>query len=64
MRSFRGDLRHDPQHPGCSFVLELATSADQRSTILRRSTMQPIRLLLLDDHILFREGLRRRAALG
>jgi len=23
MRSFRGDLRHDPQHPGCSFVLEL-----------------------------------------
>jgi two-component system sensor kinase FixL len=28
MRSFRGDLRHDPQHPGCSFVLELATVAD------------------------------------
>jgi two-component system sensor kinase FixL len=26
MRSFRGDLRHDPQHPGCSFVLELATA--------------------------------------
>jgi two-component system sensor kinase FixL len=26
MRSFRGDLRHDPQHPGCSFVLELATT--------------------------------------
>jgi len=25
MRSFRGDLRHDPQHAGCSFVLELAT---------------------------------------
>lgn len=24
MRSFRGDLRHDPRHPGCSFVLELA----------------------------------------
>lgn len=23
MRSFRGDLKHDPQHPGCSFVLEL-----------------------------------------
>ena len=23
MRSFRGDLRHDPRHPGCSFVLEL-----------------------------------------
>jgi PAS domain S-box-containing protein len=25
MRSFRGDLKHDPEHPGCSFVLELAT---------------------------------------
>ena len=25
MRSFRGELRHDPQHAGCSFVLELAT---------------------------------------
>jgi two-component system sensor kinase FixL len=30
MRSFRGDLRHDPQHPGCSFVLQLATAADLR----------------------------------
>jgi signal transduction histidine kinase len=28
MRSFRGDLRHDPQHPGCCFILELATAAD------------------------------------
>ena len=25
MRSFRGDLRHDPEYPGCSFILELAT---------------------------------------
>ncbi len=24
MRSFRGDLRHDPDRPGCCFVLELA----------------------------------------
>jgi two-component system sensor kinase FixL len=24
MRSFRGDLRHDPAVPGCSFVIELA----------------------------------------
>jgi signal transduction histidine kinase len=24
MRSFRGELRHDPEHPGCSFVMELA----------------------------------------
>lgn len=28
MRSFRGDLRHDPAHPGCSFVLELAAVLD------------------------------------
>jgi len=28
MRSFRGDLRHDPRHPGCSFVLELATASE------------------------------------
>ncbi|MGD1070026.1 MAG: ATP-binding protein [Bryobacteraceae bacterium] len=28
MRSFRGDLRHDPNHPGCSFVLDLAAAAD------------------------------------
>ena len=28
MRSFRGDLRHDPQHPGCSFVLELVTATE------------------------------------
>ena len=26
MRSFRGDLRHDPDQPGCSFVLELAAA--------------------------------------
>jgi len=28
MRSFQGDLRHDSQHPGCSFVLELAIATD------------------------------------
>jgi PAS domain S-box-containing protein len=28
MRSFRGELRHDPRHPGCSFVLELAATAE------------------------------------
>jgi two-component system, LuxR family, sensor kinase FixL len=26
MRSFRGELRHDAQHPGCSFVMELASA--------------------------------------
>jgi len=25
MRSFRGELRHDPLHEGCSFILELVT---------------------------------------
>jgi two-component system, LuxR family, sensor kinase FixL len=28
MRSFRGDLRHDPRCAGCSFILELATATD------------------------------------
>jgi C4-dicarboxylate-specific signal transduction histidine kinase len=27
MRSFRGDLRHDPDRAGCSFLLELAVAA-------------------------------------
>ena len=26
MRSFGGDLRYDPQAPGCSFVVELAAA--------------------------------------
>jgi two-component system, LuxR family, sensor kinase FixL len=29
MRSFRGDLRHDPDHSGCCFVLELVALTDQ-----------------------------------
>ena len=28
MRSFRGDLRHDPESPGCCFVLDLAVAPD------------------------------------
>jgi two-component system sensor kinase FixL len=28
MRSFRGDLRHDPRHSGCSFLLELITASN------------------------------------
>jgi signal transduction histidine kinase len=31
MRSFRGDLRHDPQCPGCSFVLDLAAAAENEA---------------------------------
>ncbi len=35
MRSFRGDLRHDPEVPGCSFVLDLAVASceDQPLTV-------------------------------
>ena len=34
MRSFRGDLKHDPEYPGCSFILELAafTEAQEEDT--------------------------------
>jgi signal transduction histidine kinase len=28
MRSFKGDMRHDPQQAGCSFILELATAPE------------------------------------
>lgn len=28
MRSFRGDLRHDPEPPGCCFVLDLTVAPD------------------------------------
>ena len=28
MRSFRGDLRHDPDAPGCAFVLDLAAAGE------------------------------------
>lgn len=30
MRSFRGDLRHDPAQPGCCFVLELLVASQDR----------------------------------
>jgi len=35
MRSFRGDLRHDADHPGCSFLLDLVAESakDQSSAI-------------------------------
>jgi PAS domain S-box-containing protein len=33
LRSFRGDLRHEPEHPGCSFVIQLALApAEDAST--------------------------------
>jgi len=34
MRSYRGDLRHDPSHPGCSFVIELACAAETVEEVL------------------------------
>jgi PAS domain S-box-containing protein len=33
MRSFRGDLRHDPAQPGCCFVLELITAPEDGSAL-------------------------------
>lgn len=32
MRSFRGDLRHDPESPGCCFVIDLVTTVEEGST--------------------------------
>ena len=31
VRSFHGDLRHDPAVPGCSFVIELAVAGPNES---------------------------------
>jgi PAS domain S-box-containing protein len=31
MRSFRGELRHDSEHPGCSFVLDLLLAPDEQN---------------------------------
>ena len=59
MRSFRGELRHDAEHTGCSFVLDLLELTSESIFEATRRNMRRIRLLLLDDHILFREGLRR-----
>ena len=45
MRSFRGDLRYDPDHPGCCFILELIalTNAQEREEEIRHAaTHSPI----------------------
>jgi len=34
MRSFRGDLRHDSQHAGCSFVLDLAVPETEEERVV------------------------------
>lgn len=43
MRSFRGDLRHDPTYPGCCFVLELIVLADieERGSSVEKANEQP-----------------------
>jgi two-component system sensor kinase FixL len=33
LRSFHGDLRHDPAVPGCSFVIDLAVASEGRTTV-------------------------------
>jgi two-component system sensor kinase FixL len=38
MRSFRGDLRHDPDSPGCCFVIELAIAGDAEPDQWRAGT--------------------------
>lgn len=35
MRSYRGDLRYDPFHPGCAFEIELSRSVDLEDEIHR-----------------------------
>ncbi len=44
MRSFRGDLRHDPAVPGCSFVIELAIAgaAAPISRAVKHGTHTPV----------------------
>lgn len=41
MRSFRGDLRHDIQSPGCSFILELAIADSTLNTDEDEATTSP-----------------------
>jgi PAS domain S-box-containing protein len=43
MRSFRGDLRHDPEAPGCSFILDLlrADPAEERDPELSEHAAHP-----------------------
>jgi PAS domain S-box-containing protein len=39
MRSFRGDLRHDPDQPGCCFVLELAALTAPEDCVAENSVV-------------------------
>lgn len=41
LRSFRGELRHDPAVPGCSFVLELAEAGPYGSNYGNAEKQQP-----------------------
>ena len=59
MRSFHGELRHEPSAAGCSFAIDLAAAGPSEPSAGIGQTWKRIRLLLLDDHILFRESLSR-----
>ena len=42
MRSYRGDLRHDPAHPGCSFVIELVSAAEYSEEMPMHAAPAPV----------------------
>ena len=57
VRGFRGDLSYEPRSKGSCFTITLAV-ADREFEPPRRDRGL-VRLLLLDDHTLFRESLSR-----
>jgi len=63
VRAFRGDIRYEPRPSGCCFAVVLTPAAERdeemRSGMRRcgQAMTARTRLLLLDDHILFRESL-------
>ena len=59
VRTFNGDLRYEPESLGCCFALDLMPFVEQAEDDGDPKPMDKIRILLLDDHSLFREGLRR-----
>ncbi len=60
MKSFRGDLRYEPspEGSGSDFIVELSAATGNGRNGFRENHEQ-IRILLVDDHGLFRESLSR-----